>query len=60
MKKRSVKNMLHFFLQRKETMAVSVMSGSMSAIDAIISENFDILFELLKGRIGSGITIFSM
>ena len=41
-------------------MTANVMSGNMSAIDGIISENFGILFELLKGRIGSGIIIFNV
>ena len=52
--------MRHFIWQRGTTMIVNVMSGNMNATDGIISENFGILFELLKGRIGSGIIIFNV
>ena len=54
------KNMRHFIWQRGTTMIANVMSGNMNATDGIILENFGILFELLKGGIGSGIIIFNV
>ena len=52
--------MRHFIWQRGTTMIANVMSGNMNATDGIILENFGILFELLKGGIGSGIIIFNV